>query len=596
VSLKTAEAALKKRKEHWLKKLRSIQIVTSEIPFPEQFVDFLQYCHVPHKEEPGRLICLGDNLNSDQIKMLDLAAFRDPIDGKLQPGRSIHMKSRQIGATTLGECKGLHLAGSVPGLRGMLALHKREGGILEAIRDLLWLIILGDPETGAGGLPEGWLPVISPRGAETVKFANRSRFVILVTGQSIRQSTAQGRSQPAHWIHGSEAAWWAYASEFYQAAKGSQSLRVSSAYIESTPSYPDAWFHRVFNRTQQGESEFDDWLFSAWYTASDKVVDPDSETGRRMLAMEVSPDVREQEEALNLSPGQIAWRRLHFVAAEPEARALAKRENPESPSSCYGGEQSHFDAGALAKIEDALRPPERTIEVSEDMVVWIYRKDVGIASGVYSEPLRAILIGSDQAGRKSETDHSATAFLDYHTRDLIAVLWGNAWPHQIAEGILLALEALRVVQQDDEKGWVKGSRYIPVKHSIEINKDFGLVEACSVHKRLVPLLMYRGRYGVNVTTHLRNKLLTHLGKWIEGSGVIKRPQADLPCRQLLTELEHFIDRDGKVQHDVGYNDDILLASSHALFLKTLWRLPGDTQRRIAQPDPEPLDDGPRAFR
>jgi hypothetical protein len=518
---------------------------------PDDLKTFIEdFCVHPHKDtgEPVR-----GELNAAQLLWLEeRTTFRISAEGYLEAASDVIFKARQLYCTTLiADAIGWALL-KWPNQKAETYLHSDGAGdLLRGLRENVLYMYLHFPP---------WADVVSPPGAPTIRLSNGGRHTIGLAGQSEQHAEGKGRSGAKHIVHFSECAFYAHPQNTVSAAMKSLSDVTGQCIAESTPSTRDSWHAHSYRSARDGVGEFDRAFFLPWFLQGSKRIKVGSRRFERVMGPAFSAGISQteidQEERLRSTHGldieQIAWRRREFFAAGSDAltRAKNRRENPEDDESCYADSlQSFVDPRAL-DIADAMSREHRLhLRFTPSLQGWLYS---------LPEPGRAVVVGEDQAGRKSKTDWSTSVFIDQTSWDVLATIRGKATAEEHDAATRAMANAL---------GLQRG-RWVTVP---DITQDFGLVDQHNAKKTPIWKRKKSRSAGVRVGARIRNAIINSVAYAVEGPTDPKHPVCDLPCRRLNAELRGWHDNGERIDHPEGGNDDLAMAFGLAIYGAKRWK-------------------------
>ena len=261
-----------------------------------------------------------------------------------------------------------------------------------------------------------------------------------------------GRGRTIQNLHCSEVSRWGRKGDEALASLRAAVVPGGDIVLESTPNGAGGLFYEEWQRAQDTgyTRHFFPWWFDAAY-----VLKP----GANFLPL------TEEEEALKLSDGQIAWRRKQWASL----RGLAVQEFAEDPISCFRASgECFFDLKAVDEALNGSLDPLETRD-NERVKIWLP-----------AQPGREYVIGADPAGGGVDGDYSCGEVIDRELGRQCAELHGHWSPREFARRLadlgkeynraLLAVESnnhghavlvclekpeyANVFRQDEKDGWL----------------------------------------------------------------------------------------------------------------------------------------------
>jgi hypothetical protein len=324
--------------------------------FRRQFFHFLDHVRVNSKDH-GQII-LGKHLYEAQIRYLD--AVFDSLRRGVHDIK--HLKSRQLGISTVTWAFDLFWLGMFDGLEGVLILdtdfnkEKARLSLIDMIDNIPKDFRFPSRDKSSGG--------ISNR--NVLKLSNQSSFFMMSAGvRNSKTGGGLGRSLGVNFVHASEMCSW-------ENTEGLEAFRNSLSTIFENRLY-------LWESTGRG---FNDWWamwnaakedpyhqtchFTGWWGKNSQRIsrdDPEFKLyGANPLSDEEEERIREVERLYGwrISPEQLAWIRRHVDPSIPtkdeegkiiEASALQLIEQPWTEHDCFStGESIFFDPKQLTDI------------------------------------------------------------------------------------------------------------------------------------------------------------------------------------------------------------------------------------------------------
>jgi hypothetical protein len=300
----------------------------------EHFSQFLQI-----RPKAGSLVPF--NLNSAQRKILRAIEEQREKTGRV---RTVILKGRQVGCTTL--IAGMHFHQMIykPGLRTAIIAHERQAS--SNIREMIGRFY--------DHLPDDRKPAIATANQQELTFDKLdSGFLIYVAGLE-----GSGRSATVQCLHASEVAQWKNLEEQWASMMQTvPDLPGTSVILEST-AFGHNSFYQLWQRSVAGETDYMP-IFISWAMMEEyrRKVDDDF----RMTAEEAR-----LAELHSLDREQIAWRRAKI--RELRGEEYFQQEYPLEPSEAFvsTGHDSFISAALVLRARKEKIEPYGALVVGVD--------------------------------------------------------------------------------------------------------------------------------------------------------------------------------------------------------------------------------------
>ena len=248
-----------------------------------------------------------------------------------------------------------------------------------------------------------------------------STMAVVGAGASEASAKKKGRSGHINRLHMSEAAFWEFAEDTFNAVKSSVSPNGDTEIcIESTANGASGFYYKMWKGAVGGTSaytpHFFPWYEHPEYTASldeGEVMVPQTKVEQALMSKDIEPE-------------RIKWRRNQIREAGGN-EDLVDQEYPSDPETCFliSG-RCFFDKLKLASQIVECTPP---IEKDARDHLWIWKRPI---KG------RQYVIGSDVAEGGEHGDFSAAPILDRESGEHVATLYGQLIPEEWAKMLAYA--------------------------------------------------------------------------------------------------------------------------------------------------------------
>lgn len=240
----------------------------------------------------------------------------------------------------------------------------------------------------------------------------KSRAFIYTAGQK-----ATSRGETINFLHGSEIAQWANASDTLTGAAESVPTH-GRIVLESTAHGAGNFFHELWLRSEKNESEwqthFFGWNLVEEYSFTSEQYD---HIARRPFYDQLTNEEEELRGQFDLSMDQIRWRRWKInTMLDP---TLFPQEYPITAEEAFVARKGCvFDIATVHSMLKKARPPEYTGFLVDG---GIQRDDNGWVK-IWRMPMKghSYIIGADVGGGKESGDPSAAAVIDVTAREQVA--------------------------------------------------------------------------------------------------------------------------------------------------------------------------------
>ena len=382
-------------------------------------------------------------------------------------------------------------------------------------------------------------------------------------------SPHEARSQTIHFVHGSEAAFYADLFELKDALEASVPDDDDTAiFWESTAFGAGTPFHQLWQAGLSGDSIYES-VFLPWMDDPQHSV-PSFENDRvKDMWLEKiwdkAPDLQDRMEHFQLTAEQVAW---YFITCHNKYKGewiRMQQEFPCTPDEAFlASGLTIIPSAVIEKYRDKTRDGDMldpTGEWSAEWSLWKYVKYLERGKNSYLEvfsepkPRRHYLIVIDPASGTGE-DYSVALVFDIVTQNLVAELHGKIETKKLAQW------SMRL-----------GKAYNNAVICVETN-GLGLAVLSHIEDKYAYLYRQRTRgsiqgtritekYGWHMTEDMRWVIIANLRRvMIERLHPDEHPEEFIPSKGLIGELGTFIQPPTltqKPQAEKGCHDDRVIA-------------------------------------
>lgn len=515
--------------------------------------DFRWYAKNCLKIRDKKGLVLSFEMNPSQEIVYE-RILRLRAEGK--PVRLVILKARQQGISTLSEGLIFHDTATRRNRKSKVVAHDPE-----ATRS-----IFNMTKFFYENLPEGFDPMKRYDNSKTLAFENpneEDRKTEPGLGSMLEVATAskkEARGETVHNMHCSEVAFWPDAETLMLAALNQVPDHDDTMVIlESTANGVGGYFYDMYWKAKKGENDFEA-IFLPWHCFPE-------------YSREVAPgtvfteDERELQKQLDLTDGQLAWRRWCIANKCGGDELKFRQEYPSTDREAFiVSGTPRFNMLNLSLYEEHAPAPKFVGELyceSKPAAVRtpeIMKDDKGrLRIYEWPNPQHSYVIGGDTAKGTVNSDYSTLQVLDKHTGDQVATWQGKMDPTKFA----YLAAALGYLYAGGQECALLG---------IEVNKDGITTNRVLRHEIQYPRLFFRKtiddgsdkhqyKLGFHTNERSREMVLNKLARWIiEGEFALVDVATIMECMTFV------YDENGKAQAQEGCYDDLVMALAIAIYL------------------------------
>lgn len=391
-------------------------------PSPRELAGFLT--------SPARFCALLDIVQKDKTRTKLRLNATQKKSLRQRTTRTVILKARQIGQTTLEQALDVHHAVMHPGANVVVVCQSITG---HAPRDRISRCF----ETMFQGLERSGVQIPFLRRASTNwtishgKDKPASMLQIIEAGASAAAARKKGRADTITRLHCTETALWEFADETLNALEEcvpKEGTGANSIVSESTPFGASGKFYKQCQEAIAGRSGYE-FQFFPWFSDPEYALPLDG-------GAQVHPQTERQQalvEKFGITPEQLKW--YQHKLAEKGSQDLLDQEYPSDPITCFLTSGRHFfDASRIAVLIARAEAPAITqvIRVSGVRQQVVEREEVP-ALRVWHPPVLGseYVVGVDTSAGEGG-NAGAAVVLERGTGRHMATLWGQFQPWELA--------------------------------------------------------------------------------------------------------------------------------------------------------------------